>query len=178
MPGQTETGREPRRACRHASMEGRAIARPNSERCRVVCVAPQVASMEGRAIARPNQSRRVLRTPGHDQLQWRAGQLPGQTGDCPPSPPAPRLVLQWRAGQLPGQTGAPTGGCPSGRPLQWRAGQLPGQTRRDAQRQSERRKASMEGRAIARPNPATSRNRRRRVPGFNGGPGNCPAKPR
>ena len=45
----------PLRRCRHASMEGRAIARPNQHRV-TACERPHHrASMEGRAIARPNQ---------------------------------------------------------------------------------------------------------------------------
>ena len=108
-------------------MEGRAIARPNAAPERgVQPLAPQ-PSMEGRAIARPNTGWEQPAYPLIDALQWRAGQLPGQTSSgqtCTPSAPS----LQWRAGQLPGQTelGAlvPTrSGC-----LQWRAGQLPGQT--------------------------------------------------
>ena len=97
-------------------------------------------------------------------LQWRAGQLPGQTS-IPASATSFNAVaakrvrvrsLQWRAGQLPGQTAALTSAAASVRdPLQWRAGQLPGQTCDVAMRRPS---------AAARP--------------FNGGPGNCPAKPR
>ena len=65
-----------------ASMEGRAIARPNPDHG----VAPRVidaASMEGRAIARPNAAASKS-TPAVPVLQWRAGQLPGQTAPaCP-----------------------------------------------------------------------------------------------
>ena len=169
--------------------------------------------MEGRAIARPN--RRGLRSSPRQGrwplLQWRAGQLPGQTaansawrairddvatfnggpGNCPAKPgitgstwPAREPTsLQWRAGQLPGQTsrlrrgatpfaacpfnGGP-GNCPAKRSprdrklarsviasLQWRAGQLPGQTPWGYRTAGRRRPPSMEGRAIARPNAAT-----------------------
>ena len=85
-----------------ASMEGRAIARPNRPSPPVV-VPCNRASMEGRAIARPNQRRSPPWISTGRQLQWRAGQLPGQTvvsvaGRVPTNP------LQWRAGQLPGQT--------------------------------------------------------------------------
>ena len=83
--------------------------------------------MEGRAIARPNITRNLF-TFIQTMLQWRAGQLPGQTEQAfnaafhvvfasmegraiarpnwitrPRNLPA-RLELQWRAGQLPGQT--------------------------------------------------------------------------
>ena len=58
------------------------------------------------------------------------------------------LTLQWRAGQLPGlrRTWIAVLATPR---LQWRAGQLPGQTVERALRHA---RASMEGRAIARPN--------------------------
>ena len=208
-----------------------------------------LASMEGRAIARPNTGHNTNQTTTI-KLQWRAGQLPGQTsvatgsrppgiscfnggpGNCPakrllrtPTASSTRL-LQWRAGQLPGQTGAaygqrPTlsagfnggpGNCPA-KPrrsvirasatswLQWRAGQLPGQTGqphirigatvvasmegraiarpngRLPQKLAAQLRASMEGRAIARPNAGRAASGAHGA-GFNGGPGNCPAKPR
>ena len=61
--------------------------------------------------------------------------------------------------------------------LQWRAGQLPGQTQGPGQEEGEEEGPSMEGRAIARPNPSTLWLPPRRPRPFNGGPGNCPAKP-
>ena len=67
-------------------------------------------------------------------LQWRAGQLPGQTRSaCVSHHRRPCACssgsLQWRAGQLPGQTQAHRCGDEVLDPcLQWRAGQLPGQT--------------------------------------------------
>ena len=85
------------------------------------------ASMEGRAIARPNTT-----TGGHDWrdvllLQWRAGQLPGQT----------RLRGDMTGGTCSYFNGGP-GNCPA-KPLDIAVGpHAPG--------------ASMEGRAIARPN--------------------------
>ena len=84
------------------SMEGRAIARPNATVLQTYrasghsfnggpgnCPAKhavierinqidQLPSMEGRAIARPNIER-ALRVATLHALQWRAGQLPGQT---------------------------------------------------------------------------------------------------
>ena len=45
----------------------------------------QLASMEGRAIARPNQSV-TSSAAALFGLQWRAGQLPGQTGGCHATP--------------------------------------------------------------------------------------------
>ena len=85
--------------------------------------------MEGRAIARPNVGE-VVRVPaGHDLLQWRAGQLPGRTCQSGELGRFTASVLQWRAGQLPGRTVRDT-------TVLW-SGWMP----------------SMEGRAIARPNP-------------------------
>ena len=110
-----------------ASMEGRAIARPNRPRPREAVHAARPASMEGRAIARPN---------------------PPQ----PLAPPWPRDSLQWRAGQLPGRTTPDRWHPRRGLPLQWRAGQLPGRTGGHPRRRCRYHRASMEGRAIARPN--------------------------
>ena len=108
-------------------------------------------------------------------LQWRAGQLPGQTVDSA-RPSAPIASLQWRAGQLPGQTTQDTLIENRIRALQWRAGQLPGQTPGMAHRGNQSLFPSMEGRAIARPNPAPWQSPSAPPPAFNGGPGNCPAK--
>ncbi len=183
------------------------------------------ASMEGRAIARPNRTT-ASKLLSPIRLQWRAGQLPGRTADCDACRAVFPRMLQWRAGQLPGRTsslsrcgglsagrfnGGP-GNCPAelarGEPdegvvrvLQWRAGQLPGRTgwscdtglpdptasmegraiarpnRNPATVQVLLTTASMEGRAIARPNHYWSGSRSGRSNGFNGGPGNCPAEP-
>ena len=158
-----------------------------------------LTSMEGRTIARPNPDdiATVSATMG---LQWRAGQLPGQTitVDVLGRPPT---TLQWRAGQLPGQTAASTswrtwpgphfnGGpdnCPAKPPrpqkaghgcggLQWRAGQLPGQTLSAASASGvspvlQWRAGQLPGQTA--PCPAPSHGQRH----FNGGPDNCPAKP-
>ena len=158
------------------------------------------ASMEGRAIARPNALIAAEQGTPIEPLQWRAGQLPGRTiskcsprvpsscfnggpGNCPAEPDASErsedylLALQWRAGQLPGRTcnqrcsrgRVPTAsmeGRAIARPnamfsassrnattsLQWRAGQLPGRTPSVGWAIRQRILASMEGRAIARPN--------------------------
>ena len=115
-------------------------------------------------------------------LQWRAGQLPGQTCDGGDGGGVGTVLLQWRAGQLPGQTGpleqlegrvigASMEGRTIARPdldvfgrktaaevvLQWRAGQLPGQTHGVPGRAGARDPASMEGRTIARPDPVLAR---------------------
>ena len=84
LPGQT--GRRLQIAAsiprpERASMEGRAIARPNSRRrCgRTPGLLQRKASMEGRAIARPNTMEKLGKEARRSVLQWRAGQLPGQT---------------------------------------------------------------------------------------------------
>ena len=157
------------------SMEGRAIARPNTIRADLDDAATET-SMEGRAIARPNcvrpgrlrslfrpfnggpgncpakPRRRVCRAPCRAPFN-------GGPGNCPAKPTRCGLGsgaftdLQWRAGQLPGQT-MPAADRHYGRliSLQWRAGQLPGQTRSGGRPQRAHAAPSMEGRAIARPN--------------------------
>ena len=127
-----------------ASMEGRAIARPN-RLPRLCGRAPRrTASMEGRAIARPNS-----------RLWWNR-RFNGGPSNCLANPPAGRSsVLQWRAEQLLGQTSPGLGhGPPSGALLQWRAEQLLGQTCAFGGVFRLLLLASMEGRAIARPNMA------------------------
>ena len=189
-----------------ASMEGRAIARPNRGERHRRSLADADASMEGRAIARPNPSASPLRLRRPKRLQWRAGQLPGQTTSTPRQRDPPRASasmegraiarpndglaveddagkLQWRAGQLPGQTtcNASRETTPSSRRFNGGPGNCPakpGPRISAARARSGAVRASMEGRAIARPNamlqhaPMSARVRR-----FNGGPGNCPAKP-
>ena len=129
----------------------------------------------------------------------------GGPGDCPAGhattpQPAWSWSLQWRAGRLPGRTWAVRTMAENWQ-LQWRAGRLPGRTRTGSRtrpfpdsgfnggpgdcpagRQDRPRpwpyhdSASMEGRAIARPD--TPRHPSRRGHGrFNGGPGDCPAGP-
>ena len=164
--------------------------------------------MEGRTIARPDRCRgRTCSTVTGQRksLQWRAGQLPGQT-TADRTCTSPGTCLQWRAGQLPGQTGAATqwliwprrrtfnGGpdnCPARRadrtspqvrkPLQWRAGQLPGQTaeqRRTAMRAGPCMR--LQWRAGQLPGQTWPLGLAAAVGGcgtFNGGPDNCPARP-
>ena len=158
------------------SMEGRAIARPNAGAAPPTrrpstafnggtsnCPAkpasdrhhetiPLHPSMEGRAIARPNFLIADLIRPWARPLQWRAEQLPGQTGPTGEDAASGFNPLQWRAEQLPGQTDQSLVNKLVKTSLQWRAEQLPGQT---------------------------GPNRRGHVLGtttFNGGPSNCPAK--
>ena len=87
-------------------------------------------SMEGRTIARPDSTGDSITMPRVTTLQWRAGQLPGQTSAHSATHATPTAVLQWRAGQLPGQTPTVTVRWAVLKFLQWRAGQLPGQTPR------------------------------------------------
>ena len=110
-------------------------------------------SMEGRAIARPNPPAPAVLTASRSYLQWRAGQLPGRT---------------WPAGQVPpGEqsfNGGP-GNCPAelvSSPayttclppsMEGRAIARPNPRRSRAAPHHE--PPSMEGRAIARPNPRT-----------------------
>ena len=158
-----------------ASMEGRAIARPNPEDA-VDGDCSSVASMEGRAIARPNP------TPPCTGF-IRNGCFNGGPGNCPAKPGATRTSegtissLQWRAGQLPGQTPGKVRTASDSSSLQWRAGQLPGQTLPPGRYAKYHTIASMEGRAIVRPNCRWGGGHESRGACFNGGPGNCPAKP-
>ena len=151
LPGQTLEPDDLIGGVRRASMEGRAIARPNIDRGSLLA-AHDVASMEGRAIARPNPpSSRSASTP-HFALQWRAGQLPGQTstrrtrrrsrrwrfnggpGNCPAKQYEKVTALHAERASMEGRAIArPNGGrttpaLPVENVLQWRAGQLPGQT--------------------------------------------------
>ena len=117
---------EPRCA---ASMEGRAIARPNMPD--LSDVDPRIgASMEGRAIARPNSTRSRSQAPAKIRLQWRAGQLPGQTRrvDGVVEHGAGQASMEGRAIARPNKSSIMSPFEPA-RQLQWRAGQLPGQTR-------------------------------------------------
>ena len=109
--------------------------------------------MEGRAIARPNAMSTITDTIIADALQWRAGQLPGQTGAVhfvpvhrpptfnggPGNCPA-KLVTPPRDGSVGSSSfnGGP-GNCPAKRD---EVGVGPERVCRP----------SMEGRAIARPN--------------------------
>ena len=108
--------------------------------------------MEGRTIARPNGGRGMQQHPPALVLQWRAGQLPGQTS----------MLVSMSTKVLACFNGGPDN-CPAKRHLarpfwrscnvlQWRAGQLPGQTGDAIVSDLYIGDASMEGRTIARPN--------------------------
>ena len=179
---------------RHPSMEGRAIARPNcpcaSPGCRSRrtfnggpgnCPAKpflfprrqpgiQLPSMEGRAIARPNQM--IVDAIGHlaqPSMEGRAIARPNAAylraeADWQEILARPngcmRRPISWIGPpSMEGRAIARPNPVPYGvhivtvAALQWRAGQLPSQTRR-----------------ILSATPT-------RLAAFNGGPGNCPAKP-
>ncbi len=107
-------------------MEGRTIVRPNDG-------LPQatekeiLASMEGRTIVRPNKTTWRCGGAGHS-LQWRAGQLSGQTARelsltnaYDPASMEGRTIVRPNPSRTATQH-------PSTSQLQWRAGQLSGQT--------------------------------------------------
>ena len=109
-------------------MKGRAIARPNPILGAHDARDAHRPSMEGRAIARPNQSHTSAEWSALLALQWRAGQLPGQTtafatGWTFGRPPS----MEGRAIARPNLSGRETT-VVEAETLQWRAGQLPGQT--------------------------------------------------
>ena len=182
-------------------MEGRAIARPNGGARSGPCGGAQAASMEGRAIARPNLPPNPSRVVGH------SASMEGRAIARPNSQPSSACIrapasLQWRAGQLPGQTGTRgcddpprhgfnggPGNCPAKPARAWACrprpacfnggpGNCPAKPDAAQIRSVAARRASMEGRAIARPNSARSRPAQKSRSCFNGGPGNCPAKHR
>ena len=163
----------------NASMEGRTIARPNRFLARQAGE-DILASMEGRTIARPNPSMVSVRSVS-TLLQWRAGQLPGQSFNG-----GPGARPNWHRGDHRAPTTAKPG---SGSKGSWPGASMEGRT---IARPNSPAPASMEGRTIARPNtvplgdcPATpyalcrrSQTQRCVSPSgrFNGGPDNCPAK--
>ena len=207
-----------------ASMEGRAIARPNPQRA-VFAGGWRRASMEGRAIARPNRHQ-------PEALPVRQTRFNGGPSNCPAKPRPADKADQSNRASMEGRAIARPNALSQmmiflwAGTLQWRAEQLPGQTRRlrlpgradhsgfnggpsncpakpgpHGARRAREVPASMEGRAIARPNivdapnlnsvhslqwraeqlPGQTRAAQWRSPslwaGFNGGPSNCPAKP-
>ena len=136
-------------------------------------------------------------------LQWRAGQLPGRTGDgqmesvadLGPSMEGRTIARpndvnpSWRGGR---HCAASFNGGPDNCPaelsltalqpttltnLQWRAGQLPVRTGEDSGSFVVVYVPSMEGRTIARPNQGNHREYQHGLLTFSGGPDNCPAEP-
>ena len=156
--------------------------------------------MEGRAIARPNRPSRVVPRSAACRLQWRAGQLPGRTSNtvsvarwgrrasmegraiARPNawPTRPRRYPPRRFNGGPGNCpaepdmwacAATASGCFNGGPGNCPA-EPPGRRRAGPSSWC----ASMEGRAIARPNQPPNRTGDQSPTSFNGGPGNCPAE--
>ena len=133
-------------------------------------------------------------------LQWRAGQLPGQTlgrrrhpslgihasmeGRTIARPnrgksvftPATASTLQWRAGQLPGQTTSTAMEIRQTPALQWRAGQLPGQTTTLVARAASTLRLQWRAGQLPGQTTWTCDEPEIPQPRFNGGPDNCPAK--
>ena len=102
--------------------------------------------------------------------------MSGQTWSAEPITFDVAYNLQWRAGQLSGQTAERRRPCRHHISLQWRAGQLSGQTGGGRRSGPVRRVPSMEGRTIVRPDMRWIRAVRSWFPSFNGGPDNCPAR--
>ena len=157
-------------------MEGRTIARPDRRRRGPVRWSPDRFNGGPDNCPARLQVHRRCRFAG-SCFNGGPDNCPARPGSIQLSPR--RLyLLQWRAGQLPGQTVASRwpSSCGAAIGLQWRAGQLPGQTAYVARLLVPLVTASMEGRTIARPD------RRRRTTScadgyrFNGGPDNCPAR--
>ena len=135
------------------SMEGRAIARPDPERTTVGIKDP-FPSMEGRAIARPG--------PGHQQGISRCGPPPSMEGRAIARPDdavgdsdtLEIIILQWRAEQLLGRTLGHRS-VPRPRLITFNGG--PSNCSAGPESVLEglqgRVHPSMEGRAIARPDP-------------------------
>ena len=149
--GQTCPSRQPgghARSCFNGGPSN-GSARPCAEQTGPRRVVP--ASMEGRAMARPDPVGAVLPAGTSVSLQWRAEQWLGQTADA-----ADKIVdafmLQWRAEQWLGQTWPP--GSPAVRDLiasmEGRAMARPDVFGRTEAAEAAFR-ASMEGRAMARP---------------------------
>ncbi len=67
------------RKVRIPSMEGRTIVRPDRAVRKRWCAAGHLPSMEGRTIVRPDLRDPPRAAPAGPDLQWRAGQLSGQT---------------------------------------------------------------------------------------------------
>ena len=133
--------------------------------------------MEGRAIARPN----VVVGCGVGGGWWSFNGGPGNCPAKPSTPrcrPSRAVCLQWRAGQLPGQTRARrVGDAPGVSPsMEGRAIARPNHLPHS--RRSPRRRPFNGGPGnCPAKRPVISCSSHRCGCTFNGGPGNCPAKP-
>ena len=175
LPGQTSTPIPRAASTKSPSMEGRTIARPDQSTCtRSAAPAPPFNGGPDNCPARLDQP--VAIWPRTTSLQWRAGQLPGQTrrrGHHRQVAASPSM--EGRTIARPDQTLSHADRGEMWR-LQWRAGQLPGQTQPWWQ---------TVGVIIAfNGGPDNCPARHHRVPAdaqhrhipFNGGPDNCPAR--
>ena len=176
LPGQTRPQR--RAGPKRSAFNGGPGNCPAKRRCCRWCLRRCCPSMEGRAIARPNR-RRPAGEWGHEpRLQWRAGQLPGQTHKgrgVAWTDPAPSM--EGRAIARPNRESFPVGSTYRDPSMEGRAIARPNMTGPSAIAGTACTTPSMEGRAIARPNLSTSTFSPAATQSFNGGPGNCPAKP-
>ena len=109
-------------------------------------------------------------------LQWRAGQLPGQTTTCRHGGTHGRLPsMEGRTIARPDELVAATEKGAKKRPsMEGRTIARPDST--GVADRHGRRRPSMEGRTIARPDASAPRGDRWRLTSFNGGPDNCPAR--
>ena len=164
-PDEASQAHDPQRESIH-SMEGRAIARPDTEnggrleRCHVAfnggpgnCPArPGVAADGFDGDTLPSMEGRAIARPDHAESASSAGQTARSFNGGPGNCPARRRVSSRVSENRPSMEG--------------RAIARPDISIMQAQR-TESPEPSMEGRAIARPDRGS----------FNGGPGNCPARP-
>ena len=156
-------------------MEGRTIARPDGEAFdRFAVGACTFNGGPDNCPARPANMR--LCAPVRASFNGGPDNCPARPVTAP-TVFQPICALQWRAGQLPGQTAHAGATVIVNTPLQWRAGQLPGQTLDTRHKPEARRPPSMEGRTIARPDSPVSAGPSTPTSSFNGGPDNCPARP-
>ena len=132
-------------------------------------------SMEGRTIVRPDTAVLSGRSPGQRSFNGGPDNCPARL-PSPTSALATAMNLQWRAGQLSGQT--PKAGFGGGTivALQWRAGQLSGQTRRGKNPRDAASDSFNGGPDNCPARPANSEQPNGLLHPFNGGPDNCPAR--
>ena len=134
--------------------------------------------MEGRTIVRPDTSTSA-ETPAPHRTSFNGG--PDNCPARPPPPRSPRPAsssLQWRAGQLSGQTRhRAQKKTTAASVLQWRAGQLSGQTAGPGRGNRAAPQPFNGGPDNCPARPCGCLNTRLREPeSFNGGPDNCPAR--
>ena len=159
MPGRTPPGRRQLPGPQQPSMEGRAIARPNWRTgCRPRCAGPSFNGGPGNC---PAELRLAAGANVYvDNLQWRAGQLPGRTsaktliGETCAQP-----SMEGRAIARPNRQSSRVLRLRDSPSMEGRAIARPNPSRRG--QSCCLRRPSMEGRAIARPNPGRAAQARR-----------------